>query len=581
MLVQMPHGDLFCAQWENKGCPVIVEGEMMEANLVPFNLAEFDVILGMVWLSRHRTYVACWEISVMFNLPGRPSITFQDERRIIPNSIISVIQASKLLYKGCVRFLAHVVMKGKYSLSPKNVQVVKKFTDVFSEDLPGLPPVKEIEFTTDLLPGTDPISLPPYRMAPAELRELKIQLQELVDKGYHQLLIQDEDVPNTTFRTRYGHFEFRVMPFGLTNAPAMFMVLMNKIFRLYLDRFVIVFIDDILIYSKSVDKHMKHLRLVLESFLGHVVSTEGISVDPQKVSAITTWKQPRNVTEVRSFLGLAGYYRRFVKGFSATALPRNKLTRKEVEFKWEEDCEWSFQELKQRLTQAPVLALPDDSGEFEIYTDASLSGLGCVLMQHEKVITYASKQLKMHERNYPTHDLELGAVVFTLKIWRHYLYGEKCHIFTDHKCLKYIFTQRDLNLRQRRWMELISDYNCMIEYHLGQANVVADALCQKYHGKLASLRAIHVPLLFSRREMGVTVNTGDQGAWLAHFQVRFVLVDMVIEAQELDPECVVLKSLVSRGKRKDFNIRKDGALMLENRLYVPQDKRSSEKGNPG
>ncbi|KAM0958192.1 hypothetical protein ACFX2C_023512 [Malus domestica] len=204
---------------------------------------------------------------------------------------------------------------------------------------------------------------------------------------YHQLLIREKDVPKTAFRTRYGHFEFRVMPFGLTNAPAAFIDLMNRVFRPYLDRFVIVFIDDILIYSKS-----------------------------------------------------------------AIALPLNKLTRNEVKFNWDEDCEWSFQELKQRLTQVPVLALPEDSSEFEIYTNASLSGLGCVLIQHERVIAYTSRQLKIHERNYPTHDLELSAVVFALKIWRHYLYSEKCRIFTDHKSLKYIFTQRDLNLRQRRWM---------------------------------------------------------------------------------------------------------------------------------
>ena len=218
--------------------------------------------------------------------------------------------------------------------------------------------------------------------------------------GYHQLLIREEDVPKTAFHTRYGHYEFRVMPFGLTNAPAAFMDLMNRVFRPYLDRFVIVFIDDILVYSKSVNEHRKHMRLVLErlrnnqlyakfdkcqfwltqvGFLGHIVSVERISVDPQKVAAVSNWEQPRNVTEVRSFLGLAGYYRRFIQNFSTIALPLTKLTRKGVKFEWDASCEQSFQELKRRLTQAPVLALPDDSGEFEVFTDASLSGYGCVL----------------------------------------------------------------------------------------------------------------------------------------------------------------------------------------------------------
>ena len=174
-----------------------------------------------------------------------------------------------------------------------------------------------------------------------------------------------------------------------------------------------------------------------------------------------------------------------------------KLTQNGVKLDWDENCQRSFQELKHRLTHALVLALPDDDDEFEIYSDASLSSLGCVLMQHGKVITYAPRQLKTHERNYLTYDLELGAVVFALKIWLHYLYGEKCNIFTDHKSLKYVFTQKELNLRQRMWMELISDYDCTIEYHPSHANVVADALSQKSYGQLASLRPMHVSLLFS------------------------------------------------------------------------------------
>ncbi|KAM2928274.1 hypothetical protein COP2_035535 [Malus domestica] len=293
------------------------------------------------------------------------------------------------------------------------------------------------------------------------------------------------------------------MPFGLTNAPATLMRLMNEVFQQYLDRFVIVFIDDILVYSKSKADHIRHLNLVLKklrehqlyakfskcrfwlnqvAFLGHVVSAQGIQVDPQEIVAVENWQQPRTVTEVWSFLGLAGYYRRFVQDISMIALPLTKLTRKDVKFEWDENCEQSFQQLKYCLTHALVLVLPDDSGNFEIYSDASLNGLGFVLMQHNRVIAYASRQLKIHERNYPTHDLELAAIVFALKIWRHYLYGEKCKIFTDHKSLQYLFTQHDLNLRQRWWMELLSDYDCTIEYHPGRANVVADGLSRKPQG---------------------------------------------------------------------------------------------------
>jgi hypothetical protein len=215
------------------------------------------------------------------------------------------------------------------------------------------------------------------------------------------------------------------------------------------------------------------------AFLGHVINQQGILVDPSKVSTIVDWPRPSNVKEVRSFLGLAGYYRKFVKDFSIIAKPMTKLTQKDVKFQWTDECEISFSTLKNSLVTAPILTLPEPGKRFTVYSDASLVGLGCVLMQDGKVIAYASRQLKKHEQNYPTHDLELAAVVFALKIWRHYLYGESCDIFTDHKSLKYLFTQKELNLRQRRWLELIKDYDLTIQYNPGRANVVADALSRK------------------------------------------------------------------------------------------------------
>ncbi|PKA63977.1 putative mitochondrial protein [Apostasia shenzhenica] len=253
------------------------------------------------------------------------------------------------------------------------------------------------------------------------------------------------------------------MPFGLTNAPAVFMDLMNRIFQSYLDKFIIVFIDDILIYSSSEEEHKEHLKIALRVlrdkklyakfskcafwlqqvvFLRHIINSSSIAVDPSKIEAITDWPKPTTVIEVRSFLGLAGYYRRFVEGFSKIALPLTQLTKKIVRFEWSKACDESFQELKRCLVIAPVLTIPSTSENFVVYSDASRKGLGCVLMQGGKVIAYASRQLKNHEVNYPTHDLELAAVIFALKIWRHYLYGTKCEIFTDHKSLKYIFTQK-------------------------------------------------------------------------------------------------------------------------------------------
>ncbi|KAI3775824.1 hypothetical protein L1987_45578 [Smallanthus sonchifolius] len=258
---------------------------------------------------------------------------------------------------------------------------------------------------------------------------------------------------------------------------------MNRVCRPMLDRSVIVFIDDILIYSKNEGDHACHLKEVPETlrkeklyakfskcafwlrevqFLGHVINAEGILVDPSKIETVMKWNPPKTPIEICSFLGLAGYYRRFIQDFSKIATPLTKLTKKETKFVWGAEQESAFQKLKEKLTQAPVLSLPEGTED--------LRG---------KVIAYASRQLKPHEANYPTHDLELAAVVFALKIWRHYLYGVKCTIYTDHKSLKYFFEQKDLNMWQRRWLELIKDYDCEILYHPGKANVVADALSRK------------------------------------------------------------------------------------------------------
>ncbi|GKE62008.1 putative reverse transcriptase domain-containing protein, partial [Tanacetum coccineum] len=213
--------------------------------------------------------------------------------------------------------------------------------------------------------------------------------------------------------------------------------------------------------------------------LGHVIDSQGIHVDRTKIESIKDWASPKTPTEIQQFLGLAGYYQRFIKGFSKITKPMTKLTQKMVKFIWGDKQEAAFQLLKQKLCSGPILALPEGSEDFIVYCDALIKGLGTVLMQREKVIAYASRQLKIHEKNYTTHDLELGAVVFALKIWRHYLYGTKCTIFIDHKSLQHILDQKELNMRQRHWLELLSDYDCEIRYHPGKANVVADALSRK------------------------------------------------------------------------------------------------------
>jgi len=279
--------------------------------------------------------------------------------------------------------------------------------------------------------------------------------------GYHQILVKilvkPEDVQKTAFRSRYGHYEYVVMPFGVTNALTVFMDYMNRIFRPFLDKFVMVFIDDILIYSRNKEEHIGHLRIVLEvlrdhqlygklskcefwldevQFLGHVISSHGIAVDSSKVETMLKWERPQTVTEVRSFLGLAGYYRRFVEEFSKMVSPLTQLTRKDQPFSWIDKCEECFEEMKRRLTTAPILIIPDINKMFEVYCDASYQGLGCVLMQENRLVAYVSRQLKVHEKSYPTHDLELAVMVFALKTWRHYLYGSQYwHFLFDYNLI--------------------------------------------------------------------------------------------------------------------------------------------------
>ncbi|GJS67554.1 putative reverse transcriptase domain-containing protein [Tanacetum coccineum] len=552
---------------------------------MPVELGSFDVIIGMDWLARYQVIIVCAEKIVHIPWGNETLIVHGDgsnrgnETRL---NIISCTKTQKYLLKGCPIFLAHVTTKKAEDKSEEkrleDVPIVRDFPDVFPEDLPGLPPARQVEFQIDLVPGAAPVARAPYRLAPSEMKELSEQLQELSDKGfirpssspwgapvlfvkkkdgsfrmcidyrelnkltvknryplpriddlfdqlqgssvyskidlrsgYHQLRVREEDIPKTAFRTRYGHYEFQVMPFGLTNAPAVFMDLMNRVCKPYLDKFVIVFIDDILVYSKNKQEHKEHLKLILEllkkeelyakfskcefwipkvQFLGHVIDSKGIHVDPAKIEAIKDWASPKSPTEIRQFLGLAGYYRRFIEGFSKIAKPMTKLTQKKVKFVWGDKQEAAFQLLKQKLCSAPILALPEGSEDFIAYCDASKKGLGAVLMQREKVIAYASRQLKIHEKNYTTHDLELGAVVFALKIWRHYLYGTKCTVFTDHKSLQHILNQKELNMRQRRWLELLSDYDCEIRYHPGKANVVADALSRKERDQPLRVRAL-------------------------------------------------------------------------------------------
>ncbi|GJU84179.1 retrotransposon protein, putative, ty3-gypsy subclass [Tanacetum coccineum] len=458
-----------------KGCKLEIEGHVFDIDLIPFGHGSFNVIIGMDWLSNYKDEIICHEKVVRIPLPDGKVLRVVGER---PKEKARLLMSAKASDK-----------------KQEEIVVVRDFPEVFPDGLFGLPPIREIEFQIELIHRATPVAKSPYRLAPSEVEELSGPLKELQDKDlrseYHQLRVHEDDIPKTAFRTRYRHFEFTVMPFGLTNEPSIFMDLMNIVCRPYLDKFVIVFIDDILIYSKTEEENVEHLR--------------------------------------------------FIENFSKIAKSLTILTQKSNTFDWGEELELAFQTLKDKLCNAPVLALPDGPEDFVVYCDASGIGLGCVLMQRGKVIAYASRQLKIHKENYTTHDLELGAVVFALKIWRHYLYGTKSVIYTDHKSLQHIFSQKELNMRQRRWIELFSDYDYEIRYHPGKANVVADALSRKERVKPKRVRAMNMILQSS-------------------------IKDRILAAQK---EAVDEFAVLQKGLDEMIEQRSDGTLYYLDRIWVP------------
>jgi hypothetical protein len=369
------------------------------------------------------------------------------------------------------------------------------------------------------------------------------------------------------------------------------MYLMNSIFKAELDKFVVVFIDDILVYLKNKKEHEGHLHIVLQrlcdhqlyakynkcefwlgevQFLGHMVSLELISVDPSKVWDVLNWKPPRTVHQVRNFLELAGYYRRFILNFSKIAKPITDLLKKEEKYVWNAERDEAFQTLKKLLTTSPVLAQPDIMKSFDVYCDASGTRLSCVLMQDGRVIACSSRQMRHHEEHYPTHDLELAAVVLALQTWQHYLLRNVIHTFTDHKSLKYIFTQADLNMRQRRRLKLIKDYDLEVLYHSNKANVVADAL--NWKAQCNYLPAVNL----TREESNIRVPPD-----LARYNVTLakMLRRETIVAQINDEGVTHIKRRLTEGDPKVdcFRVDEEGALWFMDRLMVPKNHELRKK----
>ncbi|GJV13481.1 putative reverse transcriptase domain-containing protein [Tanacetum coccineum] len=387
-------------------------------DLIPLGHGSFDVIVGMDWLFQNKAMIVCYEKVVEIQLIGGEILRVQGERAL--GDLSGSASEYKLVYIG-LKCLRNAVAKSPFHLAPSEMQELKlnKLT------VKNRYPLPIIDDLFDQLQGSRYFS--------------KIDLRS----GYHQLRVHEDDISKTAFRTRLWNFGFHLC-FRLSMLSSLY----------------------------GSDESSLHTEV---HFLGHVVNQNGIHVDPSKIEAVKNWKAPTTPSEIRSFFGLAGYYRRFIANFSKIAKSLTSLTQKNQKVE-----------------------------DFIVYCDASNQGLGCVLMQRNKVIAYASRQLKIHEKNYTTHDLELGAVVFALKTWRHYLYGTKSVNCTDHKSLQHIFDQKELNIRQRRWIELFSDYECEIQYHPGKANMVADALSRKERVKPKRVRV-----------MAITIQSGVKGMILA------------------------------------------------------------------
>src|SRR4051812_7791041 len=325
--------------------------------------------------------------------------------------------------------------------------------------------------------------------------------------GYNQIRIHEGDIEKTAFQTRYGHFQYKVMPFGLTNAPATFQALMQEVLRPFLDIFVIVYIDDILIYSKNEQEHTEHLQQVLQAlrqqklygtmtkckffkesveYLGHVISKEGIATDPKKVEIIKTWPKLNNLKELQSFLGLCNYYRQFIADYSKISSPLTDLTHKNTPFHWTTHHSDAFETLKDHLSNSPVLCIPNPNLPFTITTDASDFAMGAVLTQDQgqgpQPVAFTSRKMNSHERNYAAHEKETLAIMHALVKWRVYLEGRHFIVYTDHATLRHFPTQLNLSRRQARWTEKMADFDFEIEYLPGKQNVVADAISRRCDG---------------------------------------------------------------------------------------------------
>lgn len=554
-------------------------------NLMVVPLDDFDLIIGNDWFVDAKVVLMPHLGGLMVMDQKHPCFitSTAKPKKGKEQGMLSAVQVKDGIRKGETTYLAALIEikpNQKVEVPDPVVELLEEFTDVMPPELPKtLPPRRSVDHKIELEPGTKPPAQAPYRMAPAELAELRKQLEDLLEagyiqpskapygapvlfqkkqdgsmrmcvdyralnkvtiknkypvplvedlfdrlskatyftkldlrSGYWQVRIAAGDEGKTTCVTRYGSYEFLVMPFGLTNAPATFCNLMNEVFYEYIDRFVVVYLDDIVVYSSSLEEHVGHLKQVLARlrqhqlyvkkekcefaqteimFLGHRISKGQVRMDGRKVQAITEWPAPTKVPELRSFLGLANYYRKFIKGYSKIVAPLTDLLKKEKRWEWSKECGEAFDRLKIAVASEPVLRLPEFEKPFEVHTDASDRAIGGVLVQEGHPVAFESRKLKDAEMRYSTHEKEMTAVIHCLQTWRHYLLGTHFVVRTDNVANTFFKTQKKLSPKQARWQEYLEEFDFVWEHKPGKHNLVPDAL---------SRRCIEVVAAISRLE---------------------------------------------------------------------------------
>ncbi|KAE8656709.1 hypothetical protein F3Y22_tig00116997pilonHSYRG00207 [Hibiscus syriacus] len=562
-----------------KGIELTVGGWSGRETIKVIPLDDFDFVLGLSFLDRINVFPIPFADFLCILDPKQQCIVPVSRGSGVGSKVLSAIQFSKAVRKEEPTFL--VILVCDESATTKDV-----------------PDVREVDHKIELVPNAEPPARVPYRMAPPELEEMRKQLKDLLDAGYirpskspygapvlfqkkhdgslrmcidyralNKLTVKNKypipliaDLFDQLGGARYDSNEYLVMPFGITNAPTTFCTLMNKVLQPFLDQFVVVYLDDIVIYSKTLEEHIEDLKqvfLVLRDnelyvkeekcsfaqtevpFLDHIVGGGKIWMDMDKIRAIEEWKGPTKVTELRSFLGLANYYRRFVKGYSKIAAPLTELLKKYKRWDWSPKCQSAFDELKLAMISVSVLVLPDHTKSFEVFTDAFDVAISGVLMQEGHPVAYEIWKLNEIERRYTVHEKEMTTIVHCLRTWRYYLLGSKFIVFTDNIANSYFLTHKKLSPKQARWQEFLAEFDFSFEHKSGKVKFVADALSRRYNMEFVSIPMGHI--------------------W-----------ERINEGLSHDPMATSLMELATEGKTRKFWL--EGGLLYArgHRLYVPQ-----------